>query len=276
VKPATGNLRIVQVAFLTAAFSLPSPASAAFVPENTFLGEAVPLRVGDGLIPWNRPAALPGSDWQGTVLMGLCRPFAINELTLVYAGGGYSSDRWGTSCSMDSWGWEVYRESRATLAIGRRMGEKWFLGTSIRTKWVQIQSLRLSGAADLTCDVCADPIAGLRIYGQVRGIARHNWGEALLNVPRSVLCAADWRVGLVDLRCAITRQTGGIHSADVAASFHFYPWLSFTVARASGPAAYLFGVEIGRSHAAGYSLSLHPVLPATQTMRFREIVRRRG
>jgi len=272
VKPANGNLRITRVAYLMAAFSLSSQASAAFAPENAFLGEAVPLRAADGLIPWTRPAALPGSDCQGTVLMGLCRPFAINELALAYAGGGYSSDRWGVSCSLDSWGWEVYRESRATFAIGRRMGERWFLGTSIRTKWVQIQSLRSSGAADVTCDVCADPIVGLRIYGQVRGVARKNWGDAFLSTPGSVLCAADWKVGPVDLRGTIVKGTGGSYATDVGASFRFYPWLSFTLARASGPAAYLFGVEIGRSHAAGYSLSLHPVLPATQTVRFRENV----
>ncbi len=276
MKPATGNLRIAPVALLMAAFPLSSPAIAAFAPENAFLGEAAPLRIADGLIPWSRPAALPGSDCQGTVLMGLCRPFAINELTLAYAGGGYFSDRWGLSCSVDSWGWEVYRESRATIAVGRRMTERWFLGTSVRTKWVQIQSCGSSGVADLTFDVCADPIAGLRVYGQVEGIARSNWGEALLSAPRSVLCAADWKVGLVDLRGAIVRETGGVHSTDISASFRFYPWLSFTLARASGPAAYLFGVEIGRSHAAGYTLSLHPVLPATQTVRFRENVRRRN
>jgi len=122
--------------------------------------------------------------------------------------------------------------------------------------------------------VCADPIVGLRIYGQVRGVSRKNWGDAILSTPGSVLCAADWKVGPVDLRGAIVKGTGRVHSTDISASFRFYPWLSFTLARASGPAAYLFGVEIGRSHAAGYSLSLHPVLPATQTVRFRENVRR--
>jgi hypothetical protein len=274
VKSATGNLRIVQVAFLTAVFSLPSPASAAFVPENTFLGEALPLRFADGLSPWNRPAALPGNSQEAMVSFGVCRPFAINELALGYAGGGYSSNRWGVSGAVDSWGWEVYRESRTTLAIGRKMGKRWSLGTSIRTKWVQIEHFRSSGVADLTLDVCANPVAGLRVYGQVTGIARNNWGEALLNTPRSVLCAADWKVGLVDLRGAVTRETSNVHTTDVSASFRFFPWLSFTVARASGPAAHLFGVEIGRSHAAAYSLSLHPVLPATQTIRFRESWRR--
>jgi len=192
----------------------------------------------------------------------------MSELAQVSAAIAHRGRRVGFAAGIETFGYDVYRETTVRLAVGGRATRVLAAGAAIDATQVAVRGYGATYAAALGFGAATRPTRDVALSLTVTPLAM--WARGALRIDRDRRIALDGEYRLaptVGIVGTLAHEASRGWSSGLGVTLRPRPWVALSLGRTGGPPGFVLGCGIGVGHGGfAYDVRLHPDLPATQTV----------